>query len=218
MHHTTLDPLSSLVLEARQHPVGSLNRQRSLTQLIRQMQQSGKIWRDYRLTVEQQQEALQRTFVWFCQNLDRYDPTQSSLMGWFNFRLKYRIKDVLQESYQDQRRHLNLTDDETFNLIETIPAATTDEPLEILAETLAWLQRERPQLEQITIRDRPDIDAYTLLLLRLPTPNQISWKDLSAQWNVAIPTLSSFYRRQCLSLLRQYGTQQGWFEPSVVVA
>jgi DNA-directed RNA polymerase specialized sigma24 family protein len=206
--------ISNLCLEARQYPTGSRKRERLVNQMIRQMQRSGKIWRDYRLDTDQYQEALQRTWAWFCQNLHSYDPTQSSLTTWFNCILKYRIKDVLRESQAHRRQQICLPDDETFDLISNLPAPSAEEPLQWLSDLLIWLHQEQSQLEQITIRDRPDISAYYLILRRLPTQNQASWKELSTQLDVAIPTLSSFYRRQCLPLLREFGKLQGWIDSS----
>ncbi len=211
MNSTPTLCLASLVAEACQYPVGSRQRQRLVTQIIRQMQQSGKIWRDYRIDADQYQEALQRTWVWFCQNLHNYDATQSSLMTWFNGTLQYRIKDVKREA-QIQQQQFAVPYDETIDLISNLPAPPTDEPLQWLTETLDWLQQEQPRLQQITIRDRPDLDAYTLIQRRLPTPHQASWKVLSAQFDISIPTLSSFYRRQCLPLLREFAQAQGWME------
>jgi DNA-directed RNA polymerase specialized sigma24 family protein len=213
--NTSPNSLTSLVLEVRQYPVGSSKQQRLLTQIIRQMQQSGKIWRDYRISTEHYQDALQQTWVWFYQNHHNYDPAQASVMTWFNCTLKYRIKDVLRaaKTYQE---HVLISDqleilDNTNNLL----APQSDDPLQLLEETLAWLHQERDRLKQMTIRNHPNIDAYTLILRRLPTDQQATWDALAAEFGVAIPTLSSFYQRKCLPLLREFGRRQGWIDEAL---
>jgi DNA-directed RNA polymerase specialized sigma24 family protein len=207
--------LTSLVLEARQYPAGSLKHQRLLNQIIRQMQQSGKIWLDYRISPDYYQEALQQTWVWFCQNLDNYDPNQASLTTWFNCILKYRIKDVLRAAQTHQNRTFVSGYRETLDIVDNLVAPQPDYSLQLLEETLAWLQQEHDQFKQITVRNHPNIDAYTLLMRRLPTWKQATWEALSAEFGVAIPTLSSFYRRRCLPLLREFGQLQGWIDDTL---
>jgi hypothetical protein len=57
------------------------------------------------------------------------------------------------------------------------------------------------------------MDAYRLIVRRLPTPNQASGQKFSTEFDLAIPPLSSFYRRQCLPSLRDVGRLQGWIDP-----
>ncbi len=212
---TSLTSLTDRVLAIRQYPVGSVERQRSLTQIIRTMQRSGKIWRDCRISADQYQEALQQTWVWFCQNIDHYDPTQASLTTWFNCILKYRIKDVLRDVQMHQHHTFNASCVEALDVIDNLPAAPVDQSLQLLAETLAWLEREGDRLQQIIIRNHPRVNAHGLILRRLPMSGQATWEALSAEFGVAIPTLSSFYQRKCLPLLREFGTVQGWIEDAV---
>ena len=75
------EQLKNLVVETCQHPQGTIQRQRGLNKLIRIMQRSGKIWRDSSPDYE---DALQKTWLYFCLNLSVYDPTKASLITWFN--------------------------------------------------------------------------------------------------------------------------------------
>jgi hypothetical protein len=181
------------------------------------MQRSGKISRNYHIPAEQYQEALQGTWIWFCQNIDRYDPTQANVMTWFNCTLKFRIKNVIHgemvRAARQQKHRLNFADErEAMDLIDNLPAPPVDHSHQILTTIKNWLHQEQPQLEQKAIRQRPDLNAYRLIVRRLPTGEQASWQELSTEFGVSIPTLSSFYQRKCLPLLQELGRLQGWVD------
>ena len=212
----TMTDLSSLVLEARQYPAGSPQRQRILTDVIRQIQRSGKVWRDYQIPVDQYQEALQMTWICFCKNIEQYDPTRANPITWFNNMLKFKIKDV-QRRVMQQEQHLkrnfsySASADETLDLIDRQPAPAIDRSEEMLQDLYNWLQEQRSNLMQKTIRNNPKINVYLLIIRRLPTEYQMSWQALSQEFGVSVPTLSSFYQRQCIPVLREFGQLQGWF-------
>jgi DNA-directed RNA polymerase specialized sigma24 family protein len=209
--------LSNLLLEAREYPVGSPQRQQRLTYVIRQMQRSGKIWRDYQISVDQYNEALQQTWVYFCQNLNSYDPTRANPLTWFNCILKFRIKDLRRKTIEEERRiHQNFVNDSTgeaaIDLIDRLPAPDANKAEQMLNDLLTWLNQERSTLEQKSIRNHAAINVYTLIARRLPTEHQVSWQTLSQEFGVSVPTLSSFYQRQCIPLLREFSQVQGWLE------
>lgn len=209
--------LSNLLLEARKCPVGSPQRQRQLTYIIRQMQRSGKIWRDYQVSVDQYNEALQQTWMYFCQNLDTYDPTRANPLTWFNCILKFRIKDIRRKTIEEERRiQMNFvnvaTEDSAIDLIDRLPAPEVNQAEQMLNDLLMWLHQERSNLEQKSIRNHAAINVYTLIARRLPTEHQVSWQMLSQEFGVSVPTLSSFYQRQCVPLLREFSQMQGWLE------
>jgi hypothetical protein len=58
------------------------------------------------------------------------------------------------------------------------------------------------------IAGRPEVNAQVLILRRLPP--EASWKELSAEFNLPISTLSSFYQRQCIPRLRKFGESEGY--------
>jgi DNA-directed RNA polymerase specialized sigma24 family protein len=209
--------LSNLLLEARAYPVGSPQRQQRLTYIIRQMQRSGKIWRDYQISVDQYNEAVQQTWIYFCQNLDSYDPTRANPLTWFNCVLKFRIKDLRRKTIEEERRiqphFVNaMTDDSAIDLIDRLPAPDVNQAEQMMNDLLTWLHQERSNLEQKSIRNHAAINVYTLITRRLPTEHQVSWQMLSQEFGVSVPTLSSFYQRQCIPLLREFSQVQGWLE------
>ncbi|MBV9387770.1 MAG: hypothetical protein JOZ78_15215, partial [Chroococcidiopsidaceae cyanobacterium CP_BM_ER_R8_30] len=60
------EQIAQLVIEACKHKPGSNGRQRVLTQIIRLIIKSGKLWKDSSPYYE---DALQQTWIYFCRNL-----------------------------------------------------------------------------------------------------------------------------------------------------
>jgi DNA-directed RNA polymerase specialized sigma24 family protein len=212
---TTID-LSSLVLEACQHDPGSPQRQRLLTEIIRQVQRSGKVWRDYQIPLEQYHEALQSTWIWFCQNIEKYDPMRANPITWFNCILKFRIKDIRRKQVQYEMHFqpnccCHGSSDKMLDLIDRLPAPELDQSEEMLTDLCTWLDEDRSNLVQKTVRNYPEINVYVLITRRLPTEHQVSWQVLSQEFGVSVSTLSSFYQRQCVPVLREFVRSQGWF-------
>ena len=217
MNSSSSNDLSNLVLEAREYPVGSPQRQRLLTKIIRRIQRSGKIWRDYQISIDQYNEALQQTWMYFCQNLHAYDPTRANPLTWFNCILKFRIKDIRRKTIVEESRiHKGFvngaTEDTAIDLLDRLPAPNENNAEQMLNDLLAWLNVERLNLEQKCIRNHAAINVYVLIDRRLPTEHQASWQMISQEFGVSVATLSSFYQRQCIPLLREFGLVQGWFE------
>ena len=92
--NTSQNQIQILVAEACCHPVGSAKRQKCLTQIIRQV--STQLWHE---TVPYYQDALQQTWIYFCQNLceaktgNAYDPEKAGVVTWLNAYLKRRLQD-----------------------------------------------------------------------------------------------------------------------------
>lgn len=212
------DQLKRLVVEACQHPPGSLLRQRYLTRIIRLITQSRKLWRE---NSQYYQDALQLTWIYFCQNLcestttDRFDPERASVTTWLNAYLKRRLQDgYLNEQKQRATQTSTVTrrartgeSGETIDLVETLPA--TPEPPPILESVHSWVQRDPTgELSQIHISGHAQITAQVLILRRLPPESP--WNELAEEFGISISTLSSFYRRQCLPRLRKFGESEGY--------
>lgn len=89
--------LRQLVVETCQQKIGSLDRQRGLTRIVRSIAKSGKLWKE---NTPDYEDALQQTWLYFCRNLceattgDRYDPSRSSVTTWLNAYLRRRLQDL----------------------------------------------------------------------------------------------------------------------------
>ena len=218
-NHSVEEQLRQLVAEARKYPPGHFKRQKNLTQIVRLIGKSRKLWYEHTPYYE---DALQQTWAFFCQNIcesgtgGQYDPARSSVITWLNQYLKWRLRDF-RKAVQTQRGQMiptwtsgiiPKTSDPTINLV-----APPEIP-PILEETCRWAETDPTgELASTHIQGRPDVTCQVLILKRLPP--ETSWEQLSSEFGIAISTLSSFYQRQCMPRLRKFGASNGYF-PEVV--
>lgn len=208
--------LQQLVADAREYPPGSIHRKKIITQIVRLT--SNELWKEYTPYYE---DALQQTWLYFCRNLcesgttDCYDPTRGSIVTWLNAYLKRRLQDLRNEKREEKLLQVSeqypLNGDRLvqpgINILEYLPAKPDIPP--ILEEVMAWVKADSSgELRRVHIQGHPHVNCQTLILHRLPP--ETSWKELSEEFNLSIPTLSSFYRRQCLPRLREFGQTMGY--------
>lgn len=199
--------LRELITEACRHPPGSPARQRNLTKVIRVV--SKKLWRE---SVAYYQDAVQQTWVYFCKNIcGRYDPNLGSVSTWLNAYLKRRLQDFFIENQERRRKEFSSLQDkdgEVVDVTEAIPDERGDvEP--IWEKVRAWAQADADgELRSIHIEGHPEVNCQALILRRLLS--ETSWKTLSEEYGVSIPTLSSFYQRKCMPRLRKFGESEGY--------
>lgn len=194
------DRLNALVQEACLHPPGSPQRQRALTQMIRQI--SRKLWRESSPYYE---EALQDTYCFLCRRLcDLYDPTKASVTHWLNNHLKWRIHSLRQKEIQIQKRTVQRSPqlEEDFDLIANIPAPPEPEPtlVDLIRE---WAEEDADgSLRAKHLKNRPDVNCQMLILRRLPPES--TWSELSKEFDAAIPAIAAIYQRHCVPRLRKF--------------
>lgn len=201
--------LRQLVIETCRHKSGSTERQKGLTQIVRLINHSGKLWND---NTPYYEDALQQTWLYFCRNLceattsdKSYNPDQSSVITWLNAYLKRR----LQDGWLAQTASKQLPAVNELNVIETLEAPVDIPP--ILETTKHWIETDPDgELKGTHIQGHPKVTCQVLLLQRLP-PEE-SWESLAAKFGISVSTLRSFYRRQCIPRLRQFGESQGYIE------
>jgi hypothetical protein len=213
-----MEPLQTriyqLVLEACSHPPGSRERQQNLTKIIRLIDRH--LWRESTIYYE---DALQKTWIYFCQNIcegktgQPYDPDRASVITWLNNYLKRKLQDYYLET---QKRQAKIVDNQLKSLdeskkkvdfIDNIPAKTQIFPL--LEDVRRWVETDpTKKLRRIYIENRPEITCQLLILRRLPPPTP--WKIIAEELNISPKTLSSFYHRQCLPLLQEFGHSAGY--------
>jgi hypothetical protein len=203
------------VVEACKHPPGSLARQRYLTKVIRYA--SRKLWKE---TTAYYQDALQQTWVYFCQNVcergtgDRYDPSRSTVATWLNSYLKRRLQDFYIDTQKQQatrasgkRQSSRTGESDVIDPIDNLAAEPDIPP--ILNDVKTWVETDiTGELSNTHIEGYPQVSCQVLMLRRLPP--ETSWKDLSAEFGLSVSTLSSFYQRQCLTRLRKFGESEGY--------
>lgn len=210
------DQLQQLVLEACRHPPGSPQRQKNLTRIV--MLVRPKLWRE---TTPYYQDALQQTWMFFCQNIceantgEAYDSSRSSLVTWLNFYLRRQLQQFSIDVQKQQARTISasasssLDTDQPLDPIDRLAAPPDVPPL--LDEIRKWIERDATgELRRVHIANHPEVNCQVLLLHRLPP--ETSWKDLSEKFNLPISSLSNFYQRQCMPRLCRFGKTEGYLE------
>jgi hypothetical protein len=192
--------------DACQCPTGSRQRQRYMTRMIRLI--TPKLWKE---STPYYGDALQQTWEYFCKHLcDRYDASRASVVTWLNTYLKWRLVDWRNQTQTEEKRryHPRLGDEgELLDPVEQIPAPSSSPPLLDLVE--AWIRTDAEgDLRATHMRGKPQINCQVLLLRRLPP--ETSWADLAEEFGVGIPSLSSFYQRQCVPRLHKFGKTAGY--------
>jgi len=208
--------LRQLVEKACSYRRGTAERQRNLTQVIRLI--TNKLWREH---TPYYQDALQQTWVYFCQNIcegntgEPYDPSRGSVITWLNFYLKRRLQDFYIDAQKHQAKTLSAQagrrgggdGNEMIDPVDNLPAEP-DVPL-LLEEVKQWVEADpQGELSRTHIANHPEVTCQVLILQRLPP--EASWKTLAEEFNLSISTLSSFYQRQCLPRLRKFGESEGY--------
>jgi hypothetical protein len=189
--------LKQLALEAQRQPPHSPLRHHALTQLVEAIRLSGRLVRPHKglfpphLYDLLYEEAVNQTLTYVCRRIDTYDPERGQaqrFLNWVNFRLERTMIDCRRE-YGDAQVQ-SLPDLQT---LESIPQP---EPASSLAsELLECIQADAQQVFRTThIRDRPDANFRAIALARCADR---SWEEISAELQIKIPTLSSFFRRCC---------------------
>ncbi|MBH8571890.1 sigma-70 family RNA polymerase sigma factor [Nostocaceae cyanobacterium CENA369] len=209
------EQLRCLVAQACGHSPGSPQRQKLLTQIIRLS--SRRLWRE---STPYYQDALQQTWLYFCRNVCEgltgqiYDPTHGSVITWLNAYLKRRLQDFYLNQYREQAVTVphkvwqsgSGRNSEISDPIDNLPATPQAPP--ILENLEIWVKTDaNGELRNTHIKGHPEVNCQVLILKRLPP--EVSWKELSETFGLPIPTLSSFYQRQCLPRLRKFAELEG---------
>ena len=188
------EQLKNLVAEACQYPQGTIQRQRVLNKLVRIMQRSGKIWRDSSPDYE---DALHKTWLYFCSNLSAYDPSKASLITWFNNHLKWRLLDQRLEEQTTRKTSGGLVNGDGREI--EIPSPEPEPDLWTFVCT--WIKNDSDgKFKAMHVRDRPDVNAQVVCLGRL---HGKVWRELATELRSSIPVLSGFFQGRCINLLRE---------------
>lgn len=195
--------LRQLALIAQKQPKGSTARQKALTDLIGTLMRSRKLCRprqgQFRMLYEDiYAEALQRLFSFVCERIDDYSTQRGEVLQWVNFLLSRRFfieasRDYLPVVYKgmDARSVKRLTLEQ---LDQSSPIDLNPQLIPSLSQEVKACLIEDPErlFQQAHVADNPAANFRYLALKRL---DGYSWKDLSAEFGIPVPTLSSFYRR-----------------------
>ncbi|MEH2179238.1 sigma-70 family RNA polymerase sigma factor [Nostoc sp.] len=210
MHHPEQDELDShllqLAISAQQHPARSPGRQLALTKLVNGIMRSGRLCHPqkskFTTAVYENiyDEARQELLLYICEKIDKYDLERGSVMAWMNMLLERRFfKDAVRK-IQIQQGLIRITVTDLDNLIAS--PQQSKNLTDILKECIESDPEDIFKNEHI--EKCPQVNFQALVMQRMLGK---SWKEISAEFEMKIPTVSSFYYR-CIkkfsSKLKEY--------------
>ena len=197
--------LKQLAVEAQRHPPKTKQRQQALTKLVRAIQQSGMLIRPRRGAFqgfygEIYAEALQRLFFHICERIDDYDP-QREVLQWANFLLDKRFFVEASRTFMPtlpkgvhpkEITRLTIDDLDRNNPIEV----KNPETHSLFQEVFQYLESDPEGIFKSTHISKNPAANFQFLAIKILSG--YSWKEISDELGIKIPTLSSFYQR-CLT-------------------
>lgn len=194
-HSASYEPMQEQLLQlatiVKQYPPLTQARKLALTKLINTIVCSGKLCHPQsgqfpaNLYEEIYNEALQELLLYICQNIHKYDATRASVMTWVNFLLERRFFPEAIPKILNRQSITQLPDqdilasvEETISLIEVVRECIELDPDNIFKKK--------------HIENYPQANFQTLALRRISGK---SWKDISAEFEIKLQTVSSFYYR-----------------------
>ncbi|HEY9668894.1 MAG TPA: hypothetical protein V6C91_18945 [Coleofasciculaceae cyanobacterium] len=94
------DNLTQLALEAQRYKPQTEQGQHALRELLSAIRLSGKLSRLSQYSADVYDDAVTRTLLWVCQNLNAYNSDKGKFMAWVNYRLDMILRDIKQD-YKD---------------------------------------------------------------------------------------------------------------------
>jgi hypothetical protein len=186
--------LKEFALLAQRHPKASKERRIALTKLIDAIWLSGKLYHPYngqfQLQIYQDiyEEAVQSLFFYLCidDNICKYDSERGEVITWVNMLLNKRffpeaIPKIIGKENEItlENSHLeNLPSSEAISLYEQVIQCIEDDPEGIFSKE--------------HIKGHPEANFQAIARRR---DSEVSWKDISAEWNIGITSLHNFFQR-----------------------
>lgn len=205
------EELSQLIRDTCQHPRGSFKRREGMTKIIKLIQR--KLRKDN--SNRYYGDALQRTWLYFCRNLceattgQKFDPERSSVITWLNGYLKKELLKFRCDENEQRKRFVSGITTDTGEVIDPLETVAAPKDIPFRLETIKkWLETDPTgELRSTHMPGHPEITCQAILLRR--SFSEKSWKDISAEFNVPLQSLSTFYRRYCLPLSKKLGEEEG---------
>lgn len=200
--------LKRLALEAQSHSSKTAARQHALMQLVEGIRLSGRLARPHRTKFSPQfydllyEEAVNRTLTYVCRRIETYDPARGKkqkFMNWVNFRLDRMIIECRRE-FDDQQT-------ESIPTLDTLDIAPEPDDTDSLADRIReCIATDAEQVfAKAHIRKHPNASFQAIALARFDGK---SWEEISQEFAIKVPTLSSFFQRCCQKFAPIFHTYQ----------
>lgn len=204
------DKLAKWMETAQKHPPGSTPRSLAITNMVREMNASGKITRWSR-GQPIGDDILQDAWVSFVQRLDTYDPKKkATVLTWFNNILINRLRDSYRQTKRDRAKEQST--DQIEQTLSQINSSVM--PHQSILEPFKYWLEEMPELEDIYISNRHDISVQKLIdyriLRRSDYPN---WQSLGHLFDEKVKNLQNNWKRKCEPEMEFFLMFNKWFQP-----
>lgn len=194
------DRLKHLALEAQNYPRDSLERRKTVDRLLREIQDSKRLCRP---SVPSQllgsyEEiyaiALQNIFWYLYEKIDLYNP-EKEVLQWVNFLLRKRFPEAIREVTKLYRgvQPMQLKRITLEDLDRCIPPEPKNAPSSEIQDIRQYIKEDPDNLFRSTyVANNPNANFQDIALRVL---EGWSWREISTELAVKVPTLSSFYQR-----------------------
>ncbi len=193
------EEVTELAVIAQQHPPGTTGRSIALSKLIDGIYRSHRLWHSlyqsqYPLGVYKDiyEEAQQDLFVYISQNIDKYDQTRAKFMTWANMLLSKRFfKEAIPKIIG--KNEIKVEEFVLENQEYTEPEDTGDDCIAVVEKIRRYIEIDPKGIfKQERIQGHPQANFREIAIKRW---SGVSWKQMSEEWEIPIPTLSNFYQR-----------------------
>lgn len=105
--------LRQLIQDACNHSKGSAEHRKMVKRIFDEMQKSGEIPKGETQDIETHCEALQRTWIWFGENVCNFNPemarnpVKATVVGWFKTYYRYKRREIWREIQRLRKREVN---------------------------------------------------------------------------------------------------------------
>jgi len=192
------ETLHQLAIAAQNYPVGTPERQRTVHQLILNLQTSGRLCRPRcpRHLLGSYEEihaiALQNLFKYLYQKIELYQRDRGTVLQWCNYLLTQRFPDAIREV---QSGDYSL---DKIEIPDSKPSLEIEEVLDVLKENPDKI------FTKLHVTDHPNANFQFVATQVL---SGYRWEEIADRLEIKISTVSSFYQRSLKKLapqLKQY--------------
>lgn len=186
--------LTQLLLEAKQYPPRSVERNRALTQLMNAIMECDEFGSKGQVPDDIYHGALKKVLMEISQQINNYDSTQQGDgFTWIDFLLNQHLIDQEDRDFEPESN-------QSSGKIDS-PASQSENCLDLPPEVVQCLKSERETWQKIQMRDRPDINFYLLAERRAVGQ---SWQEIAKFWKIPIAKLATFYQRYLAYLTTKF--------------
>ena len=192
--------LQELALKAQQQPFGTTARRIALSKLIDAIYCSQKLVYPYKGQFQGvyeyiYQEALQDLFLYICTNIDKYDPERGEFITWINMLLSRRFFKEAIPKVIGKNNEIKL-ESSILEKLENFEFEIRENQINYISDYRKI--RRYIEIDPKGIFRKAHINKYPQVNFRdiaIKRWSGVSWKDISNELNIPIPTLSNFYQR-----------------------